>query len=38
MKEFLLFDSIPGNICTVYQKEVNKGEHVRLDKWGLVVW
>jgi hypothetical protein len=37
-KEFLLFGNIPGNICTVYQKELAKGENVEYGKWGVVVW
>ena len=38
MKEFLLFGNIPGNICTVCQKELAKGEKIELGKWGVVVW
>jgi len=38
MKEFLLFGNIPGNICTVLQKELAKGEKIEFGKWGVVVW
>jgi len=38
MKEYLLFANITGNICTLYQKELNKGERVEFGKWGVVIW
>ncbi|NQT85119.1 exo-alpha-sialidase [bacterium] len=38
MGEFLLFGNIPGNIVTVYQKRLAKGETIAFGKWGVVVW
>jgi hypothetical protein len=38
LQEFLLFGNLPGNICTVYQKELARGEKVEIGKWGVVVW
>ena len=36
--EFMLFGNIPGNVCSVYQKELKKGEKLELGKWGVLVY
>ena len=36
--EFLLFGTIPGNICSVFQKKLHQGERVEMGKWGVVVY
>jgi hypothetical protein len=36
--EFLLFDVIPNNICSIYQKRAEAGENIALGKWGVIVF
>ena len=36
--EFLLFDVIPNNICSIYQKRVETDETIALGKWGVIVF
>ncbi len=36
--EFLLFDNIPQNVCSVYQKSVKKGDKIELGKWAVLVF
>ncbi len=40
LPEFLLFDetNAPGNVCTTYQKVLQAGETLELEKWGVVVF
>ncbi|MBN2296472.1 MAG: exo-alpha-sialidase, partial [Pirellulales bacterium] len=36
--EFMLFGNIPGNVCSVFQKQVEKGEKIEFGKWGVLVF
>jgi BNR repeat-like domain len=36
--EFMLFDNIQGNICSVYQKQMQQDEKLELGKWGVIVY
>ncbi len=36
--EFMLFGNIPGNVCSVFQKRVAKGETIEFGKWGVLVY
>jgi len=36
--EFPLFGESPNNICSVFQKRVEAGENLILDKWGVIVF
>ena len=38
LPEFMLFGDIVGNICSVYQKDLKKGDVLKLGKWGVVVY
>jgi len=36
--EFILFDDIMNNVCTVYQKRVEVGERIAFGKWGVLIF
>jgi hypothetical protein len=38
LPEFLLFGKISGNVCSVFQKELDAGEQIELGKWGVLVY
>ncbi|MDR2115427.1 MAG: glycoside hydrolase [Planctomycetaceae bacterium] len=38
LPETQLFDTIVGNIVTLYQKEVQEGERIKLGKWSVIVY
>ena len=38
LDEFLLFVIISGNVCSVFQKQVEAGEQIEFGKWGIVVY
>jgi len=35
--EFMLFGQAEGNICSVFQKQVQAKEELKLGKWGIIV-
>ncbi|MEA1950849.1 MAG: sialidase family protein [Planctomycetota bacterium] len=36
--EFMLFGNIIGNVCSVFQKRVEKGETIEFGKWGVLAY